>query len=478
MCDVPDSSVSLQSTSTYTFPIILCARPLTSSQDDQDAPTRAFPSAQTGKHSRDERPDDENEARKRKKHQIEESPRRTERKRQSRSLADVVPPEVVDMLLDMEDAEAEIGPPSPLSGVSKKQQSDPTVCLPQSPNISASGGPAHTISDQSDSPSGPFAAPTAPMMSTQRPTAPQPPLPTDQPAPYMKDVRLEMPHSDRLQKPKTLPPNPTTGIQYATSHTKIKKAARGKPASSGIEQDNAASSTGRQPKPTPTSPLFPRKAASVSSNDDNDVVPLGFAREHSGLSLQGGSLSTNDAYSGPPGKPPTPSLQSTTASNTAREPLPTKMQHATPEPPAVPQALSQPSTPVPRPRIQIPFWIITREPLYTEELWNEGKFQGLLLAEFLDGIAKVTQRGQHIEKVKLTLRTPFSNTILTVHGDAEDAWTTAKAAFAEKLKESRAEARARRVDDGGGYKILIEPFYEQVITLAGGAEADDDVFDY
>jgi hypothetical protein len=294
----------------------------------------------------------------------------------------------------------------------------------------------------------------------------------------MKDVRLEMSHSDRLQKPKTLPPNPTTGIQYATSHTKIKKAARGKPASSGIEQDNAASSTGRQPKPTPTSPLFPRKAASVSSNDDNDVVPLSFAREHSGLSLQGGSLSTNDAYSGPPGKPPTPSLQSTTASNTAREPLPTKMQHATPEPPVVPQALSQPSTPAPRPRIQIPFWIITREPLYTEELWNEGKFQGLLLAEFLDGIAKVTQRGQHIEKVKLTLRTPFSNTILTVHGDAEDAWTTAKAAFAEKLKESRAEVRARRVDDGGGYKILIEPFYEQVITPAGGAEADDDVFDY
>lgn len=43
ICDVPDSS------------------------DNQDAPTRAFPSAQTGKHSRDERPYDENEARKRKK---------------------------------------------------------------------------------------------------------------------------------------------------------------------------------------------------------------------------------------------------------------------------------------------------------------------------------------------------------------------------------------------------------------------------
>lgn len=305
---------------------------------------------------------------KEKKHQIEESPRRTERKRQSRALADVVPPEVVDMLLDMEDAKAESGPPSPLSSVPKEQQSDPTICLHPGPNISTSGGPAHTISDQSDSPNGPFAAPTAPMISTQRPTSPQPSLSTDQPAPSMKEVRLEMPHSDRLQESKTLPPNPTAGIQSATSHTKIKKAARGKPASSGLEQGNAASSTGRQPKSTHTSPLFPRKAAPISSNDDNDVVPMGFTREHSGLSLQGGSLSTNDAYNGPPGKPLTPSLQSTTASNTEREPPPTKILHATSEPSVVPQALSQPSIPVPRPRIQIPFWIITREPLYTEEL--------------------------------------------------------------------------------------------------------------
>jgi hypothetical protein len=153
------------------------------------------------------------------------------------------------------------------------------------------------------------------------------------------------------------------------------------------------------------------------------------------------------------------------------------MQYATPEPLIVLQALSQPSTSVPRPRIQIPFWIITREPLYTEELWNEGKFQGLLLANFLDRITKVAQRG-HIEKIKLRLRTPFSNTILTVYGDVEDAWATAKATFAEKLKESRAEARAKRVDDSGGYKILIEPFYEQVIMTGGGAETDDDVFDY
>ena len=118
--------------------------------------------------------------------------------------------------------------------------------------------------------------------------------------------------------------------------------------------------------------------------------------------------------------------------------------------------MAQPSPPIPRPKIQIPFWIITWEPLFTEELWNEGKFQGLLLADFLDGIAKVTQRS-HIEKIKLTLRIPFSNTILTAHGDAEDAWTMAEATFAERLKESRAEAQTRRANDSGGYKILIEP---------------------
>jgi hypothetical protein len=294
----------------------------------------------------------------------------------------------------------------------------------------------------------------------------------------MKVVRLKMPHSDRLvQKSKTLPPNSTEGIQSATSHTKIQKAKLVGTTSSGLQRGIAASSAERQPTSTPTSAQYPRKAASVSSNNDNDTVSLGSAGEDSGLSPKGGSPSTNDAYSGAPGKPLTPSLQSTTTSNAERELPSAKMQHATPEPSVVSQTLSQPSTPVRRPRIQIPFWIITREPLYTEELWNEGKFQGLLLADFLDGITKVTQRG-YIEKIKLTLRTPFSNTILTVHSDAEDAWTTAKATFAEKLKESRAEARARKVDDSGGYKILIEPFYEQVIMTGGGTEADDDVFDY
>jgi hypothetical protein len=143
----------------------------------------------------------------------------------------------------------------------------------------------------------------------------------------------------------------------------------------------------------------------------------------------------------------------------------------------VSQVSPQFGTPLPRLRIQIPFWIITRESLYTEELWNNGKFQSLTLADFLEGVAEVTKRS-HIEKIKLTLRTPFSNTILTIHGDAEDAWTTAKLTFAEKLKESRADARTRSVDDSRGYKILVEPFYEQVIVTDSGTEADEDMFNY
>jgi hypothetical protein len=97
------------------------------------------------------------------------------------------------MILDMEEGEAGVDPPTPLSGGGETQQSDTTLGLQPRPNISASGAPANTTSDQNDLPNGPFAAPTAPMISTQRPTAPQPSLSTEQPAPSMKVVRLKMP---------------------------------------------------------------------------------------------------------------------------------------------------------------------------------------------------------------------------------------------------------------------------------------------
>ncbi len=475
MYDVPQSSVGFQLTSAHNFPVIF-ARPLTSNQDEQDAPKRPFTSAQTGKHSRDERPAYENRARKRKKHQLEDSPRRTERKRHPRSLPETVPPEVVNKLLDMEDAEAEIEPPSPLSGGPRKQQSGPALPLQPLSSVSASGAPAYIVLDHGYFPGGPFAAPTAAMISTQRTTGPQPSLSTDQPAPSSKVVRLKMLHSDRIQKVKKLPPNHhPAGVQSTTSPTKIENAGLAEPASADLQQNIAASEN--SPKSTLTSPQPPRWTETSSTPGDNDVESPGFPRDDLGLSLQVKSLTTNGPHSVPPGKP-LPSVQSTTVSNPERKPPTTKRPHATPETSTVSQTLSQPNTPAPRPRIQIPFWIITREPIYTQELWLEGKFQGLSLSDFLDGITKVTQRGTNIEKIKLTLRTPFSNTILMVYADAEDAWTTAKAAFAEKLKESRVEARNKGVDDSAGYKILIELFYEQVAITGGGAEADDDVFDY
>lgn len=67
MYHVPQSSVGFQSTSAHTFPIIFFARPLTSNQDDHDVRKQPLTSAQTGKHPRNERPDYENGARKRKK---------------------------------------------------------------------------------------------------------------------------------------------------------------------------------------------------------------------------------------------------------------------------------------------------------------------------------------------------------------------------------------------------------------------------
>jgi hypothetical protein len=56
----------------------------------------------------------------------------------------------------------------------------------------------------------------------------------------------------------------------------------------------------------------------------------------------------------------------------------------------------------------------------------------------------------------------------------------AQALFAKKLKDSRTEARERRVDNSGGHKISIEPFYEHVIMTGGSTEADHhhDTFDY
>jgi hypothetical protein len=125
----------------------------------------------------------------------------------------------------------------------------------------------------------------------------------------------------------------------------------------------------------------------------------------------------------------------------------------------------------PRSKTQVSLWIITREPRYTEERWDDGKFQGTQLLDFLEGISKVTQRDR-IEKVKLTLRTPTFDTKLTVYKDAEDSWVAAKQKFVEKLKEAMAEAKIKRPNEPANYEIFVEPFYEQNVETSSKLEED------
>jgi len=131
----------------------------------------------------------------------------------------------------------------------------------------------------------------------------------------------------------------------------------------------------------------------------------------------------------------------------------------------------------PRTKTLVPLWIITREPRYTEERWDEGKFQGTPLSTFIEGVSKVTQRG-HIEKIKLTLRAPTFDTKITVFKDAEDSWESAKETFVEKLRESKAEARARRQSESLNFKILVEPCYEEGSFFSESVHEDEDEFEF
>lgn len=137
----------------------------------------------------------------------------------------------------------------------------------------------------------------------------------------------------------------------------------------------------------------------------------------------------------------------------------------------------QASSSNPRPKTQIPLWIITREPRCTEERWDNGKFLGTPLPAFIEGISKITQRN-NIEKVKLTLRAPTFDTKITVFKDAEDSWASAKETFVEKVKEAKAEARAKRQVEQPSFKILIEPFYEEAMPPSGTTDEDEEELDF
>ena len=129
-----------------------------------------------------------------------------------------------------------------------------------------------------------------------------------------------------------------------------------------------------------------------------------------------------------------------------------------------------------RSKIQVPLWIITRQPRYTEERWDEGKFQGRPLSVFIEELTQVTGR-DYIERLKLTLRTPTQDTKVTVVKGAEDSWESTKKRFAEKLREATAEAK-RQQNENPTCEILIEPFYEQNSALQNSVDEVEDEFEF
>ncbi|KAH8597455.1 hypothetical protein B0O99DRAFT_617516 [Bisporella sp. PMI_857] len=129
-----------------------------------------------------------------------------------------------------------------------------------------------------------------------------------------------------------------------------------------------------------------------------------------------------------------------------------------------------------RSRTQVPLWIITRQPRYTEERWDEGKFQGTALPVFIQELSQVTGRS-HIEKMKLTLQTPLKDIKVTVLKDAEDQWQSAKEEFVKKIKEAIVEAK-KRSNEAVSFKVLIEPIFDENAALSSTLVEDEIEIDF
>jgi hypothetical protein len=127
----------------------------------------------------------------------------------------------------------------------------------------------------------------------------------------------------------------------------------------------------------------------------------------------------------------------------------------------------------PRPKPQVNFLIVMREPRDTTMFWPEGQIQGTSLSSFFAGVAKATQRGG-IEKLELTLKTATSDTKVPVAKDDEDSWLVAKSLFAEKLKAARMKAKSKGVNENANSQIYIEPFYGQIGSVDGVQEEDEE----
>jgi len=111
------------------------------------------------------------------------------------------------------------------------------------------------------------------------------------------------------------------------------------------------------------------------------------------------------------------------------------------------------------------------------EKWEEGKLQGKALLTFLAEISQITHR-EHIQKIKLTLKTQIQTTIITVFNGAEKVWEDAKMRIVQNLKEAAADVRAKTSDLSCSFDILIEPFYEDALVVEkrrGDVDGGDDI---
>jgi hypothetical protein len=127
----------------------------------------------------------------------------------------------------------------------------------------------------------------------------------------------------------------------------------------------------------------------------------------------------------------------------------------------------------PRPKAQLEFIIVVREPRITKMLWPEGKIQGTSLSDFIAGVATATQR-DNIERLDLTLKTTASDTKAPVARDDEDSWLVAKRLFTESLKEARMKAKLQGLSDSANPQIYIEPFYGQVRDVEGAQQEEEE----
>lgn len=126
------------------------------------------------------------------------------------------------------------------------------------------------------------------------------------------------------------------------------------------------------------------------------------------------------------------------------------------------------SAPIPPSKPQVPLWVITHTPRYTEELWDTGRLSGHSLSTFLDSLSSLTSRPvESIERIKLTLRTPVSDTKITVGREAEESWGAAMKGFRERLRVMRGVVE--------GCLIFIEPVWEVEVEEEGVVGGEEDV---